>query len=238
MKSVFSYDSKIMQALMIVGDLIIMNVLFLVCCIPVITIGAAQAGLYTGVKVLLDKEDDSSCAKAFFRGFCAGFSKITITWCLFLVVLAVLGYAAMTVYILQQGVANLPFILSAVALGIVALFQSLTSLFHSRFDCTPMQLIRNAWFMTLAHPLRSLFVGITTWLPLIFGLFGNFYLFMKSAPVILIAYYSVAFLLNFSAMKKPFQPLIDEKLGVTNDAPAEEEAYDTEEEDAPALPEA
>lgn len=237
MKSVFSYDSKIMQALMVVGDLIIINVLFLLCCIPIITIGAAQAGLYTGVKVLLDKEDDSSCAKAFFRGFCAGFTKITITWCLFLVVLAALGYAVMTVYLLQQGADNLPFILSAVSLCIVALFQSLTSLFHSRFDCTPWQLIRNAWFMTLAHPLRALFVGVTTWLPLVFGLFGNFYLFMKSAPVLLIAYYSVAFLLNFSVMKKPFQPLIDEKLGIINDAPAEEETSEAEE-DTPALPEA
>lgn len=120
MKSIFSYDSKIMQALMVVGDVIILNVLFLLCCIPIITIGAAQAGLYTGVKVLLDKEDDSSCAKAFFRGFCAGFTKITITWCLFLVVLAVLGYAAVTVYLLQQGATGVPFILSAVALCIVA----------------------------------------------------------------------------------------------------------------------
>lgn len=234
MKGIFSYDSKIMQALMVVGDLIIMNLLFMLCSIPIITIGAAQAGLYTGVKVLLDKEDDSSCAKAFFRGFCAGFTKITITWCLFLVVLAVLGYTAMTVYILQQGVANLPFILSAVGLCTVALFQSLTSLFHSRFDCTPVQLVRNAWFTTLAHPLRSLFVGFTTWLPLIFGLFGNFYLFMQSAPVTLTVYYSVAFVLNFSVMKKPFQPLIDEKTGVTADAAAED-VCDAEVE---ALPEA
>ena len=232
MKSLFSYDSKIMQALMVVGDLIIMNVLYILCCIPIITIGAAQAGLYTGVKVLLDKEDDSSCAKAFFRGFRAGFMKITVTWCLFLVILAALGYTSMTVYVLQQGYSNAPFILSVAALCIVALFQSLTSLFHARFDCTPWQLIRNAWFITLAHPLQSLIVGFTTWLPLIFGLFGNFYLFMQLTPVTLTVYYSVAFLLNFSLMKKPFQPLIDAK---NEPEEASEQAEESEDEDTPAL---
>ena len=60
MGGLFSYDSKPMQILMFVGDLIILNILYLICCIPIFTIGAAQAGMYTACKVLLDKEDDSS----------------------------------------------------------------------------------------------------------------------------------------------------------------------------------
>ena len=64
--NIFDYNSKFNQLLMTVADIIILNVLYLVCCIPVFTIGAAQAGLFTGIRVLLDKEDDSSCAKAFF----------------------------------------------------------------------------------------------------------------------------------------------------------------------------
>ena len=52
MSSFFSYESKPMQILMFVGDLIILNVIFLVCCLPIFTIGAAQAGLYTAMKAI------------------------------------------------------------------------------------------------------------------------------------------------------------------------------------------
>ena len=58
MNGLFSYDSKPMQLLGFLGDLILLNILYLVCCIPLFTIGAAQAGLFTACKVLLDKEDD------------------------------------------------------------------------------------------------------------------------------------------------------------------------------------
>ena len=44
MGGLFSYDSKLMQILNFIGDLIILNVLYLVCCLPVVTIGAAQIG--------------------------------------------------------------------------------------------------------------------------------------------------------------------------------------------------
>ena len=92
MKNIFSYESKFMQTLLVAADYIILNAVFILCCLPVFTIGAAQAGLYTGIRVLRDKEDDSSCLKAFFRGFKSGFGKITLVWCLFAVVIAILGY--------------------------------------------------------------------------------------------------------------------------------------------------
>ena len=40
MKSFFNYDSPFFQFLNRVADLIIVNVLFLVCCVPLITVGA------------------------------------------------------------------------------------------------------------------------------------------------------------------------------------------------------
>ncbi len=43
----FSLDSKFMQVMSRVADLIILNVIYLVTCLPVITIGAASTALYT-----------------------------------------------------------------------------------------------------------------------------------------------------------------------------------------------
>ena len=80
MNSLFSYENKFMQALMTLGDLIILNLLFLICSLPVVTMGAAQAGLYTAVRTIVDKDDDTAPVKAFFRGFKSGFIKITLVW--------------------------------------------------------------------------------------------------------------------------------------------------------------
>lgn len=205
----FNYESKPMQILMILGDLIIANLLFILCCLPIFTIGAAQAGLYTAVKSILDPEDDTYCTSAFFKGFKTGFKQITGAWCLMAIPVALL-YVVMELcsQYAMTGYGTLPLWASIIALCVVALSQSLLPIFHCRFNCTAMQLIRNTWFLACAHPLRSIFVGVTTWLPLIVLGF-NFTLFSASTPVLFLIYYSGAFLFNFSFMKKPFNVLIE-----------------------------
>ena len=46
MEILFSYDSKLMQTLTFVADLILLNILYLLCCVPMFTIGAAQGALW------------------------------------------------------------------------------------------------------------------------------------------------------------------------------------------------
>lgn len=230
----FNYESKPMQILMLLGDLIIMNFLFILCSLPVFTIGAAQAGLYTGLKTLLDPDDDTYCSAAFFKGFKSGFGKITIAWCLLFALELVLGAVAILCIYYTQSTSSIQFWSAAIGLAIVALFHSLIPLFHARFNCTPWQLIRNAWFLALAHPIRSIFVGIVTWLPLILLFTINFVDFMTITPIFLLIYFSGTYLFGFSYMKKPFKVLIDhynETHGITPPPtdPDAEETEDTEE---------
>ena len=46
MKELFNIESPFMQLLTRVGDLIIVNFLFLVCCVPLVTVGASAAALH------------------------------------------------------------------------------------------------------------------------------------------------------------------------------------------------
>ncbi len=228
----FSYESKLMQTLMPVGDLIILNIMYIVFCLPIFTIGAAQAGLYSGVKVLLDKEDDSSCAAAFFKGFRTGFGKITLSWVIFLILLVPLLWGLIMVLVYQYAGAHAPVWMSVTAVCICAVFQTLLPIFHARFDCTSWQLVRNSWFLVIAHPLRSIAVTVLIWLPLVV-LLSNLYLFMLMTPIWLCGYYSIAHMLSFIIMKKPFQVLIDHITGADGEgeeAPEEaaEESTETE----------
>ena len=81
--NIFSYESKFSQVLMFVADLAILNLVFVLCCIPIFTIGAAQAALYSGIRTLQDPEDGESPVKAFFRAFKIGFGSVTGAWFVF-----------------------------------------------------------------------------------------------------------------------------------------------------------
>lgn len=210
MKNIFSLDSKLMEVLGFIADLFILNLLFLACCIPVVTIGAAQAGLYNAVRVLQDKEDDSSVYKAFFRGFASGFGKVTVLWVIFSILTAMLLYTFLMS--LSYDGAFIHFYVPLIVLLPCLVLQAVITVFHSRFSCTIMQLFRNAWLVMLMHPLRSLAVAVLTWLPL--GLFlADPYTFVQLTPLFLTVYYSVAFMFGVLFMQKPFQKLIDHFYG-------------------------
>jgi len=226
MKGIFSYDSPLMQILSYIGDLIILNFIYLLCCIPVVTIGAAQAGLYTAMRVLNDKEDDSSVVAAYFRGFKNGFFKVTIAWGLLFVLMVVVSLGSVWAYAM-----GLPVWICITAVCLCALFISQVPAFHSRFDCTPMQLIRNSFFLIIAHPLRSIGNALLIWLPVIVLLCLGMYLFMGATPLWMTLYYSTAFLFGELILRKPFKTLVDD----FNAKKAEEEGEKPEEEEKESL---
>lgn len=203
MNSIFSYDSKPMQILMFIGDLIILNFFYLLCCVPVFTIGAAQAGLYTAVRVLQDPEDDSSPTAAFFRGFRSGFGKVTLVWGLLSLVLVLVAGTAMYAYAL-----GLPKWLCIVPVAICALFQTVVPAFHSRFGCTAKQLLRNVWFLIFAFPLRSIAAAAVVWVPAVVFLLDA-YNFMSLAAIWCTLYFSTAILFGNLFLRKPFNILVE-----------------------------
>lgn len=200
----FSYESKPMQILMKLGDIIILNFLYLLCCIPIFTIGAAQAGLFNGVKVLLDKEDDSSASGAFFKGFANGFLTVTLAWGAMTVALVTILLLSITAYTMGA-----PLWLLIVAVAMCAIFQTLIPAFHSRFSCTVWQLIRNVWFLLFAHPLRSIGSVLLIWLPVIAFFVLDLYTFMALTPIWGALFFSTAFCFAHGLLKKPFKTLID-----------------------------
>lgn len=208
MKGIFGYDSPLGQVLNFIADLIIVNFLFLLCCIPVVTIGPAQSGLFNAMRILQDREDDSSTVKAFFRGFKNGFLSISIVSTLFLVFDVVLFWTlAMCYSYADTGMFvhwGIPF--AGLLLSLVV--HSNLTVFHSQFQCTAGQLVRNAFLVLISHPLRSLAVMALTWAPVaLFFLMPN--MFLNLVPLFITVYYSLAFMFGALVMQKPFKKLID-----------------------------
>ena len=209
MNNLFSYENPIMQLLMKIGDLMILNFIYLVCCIPIFTIGAASAGMYTAMKVMQDPEDDTSLVSAFFRGFKAGFGTITLAWGVTIIITLIVCICCYVGYYSFDMSLWLCIIPILVCLWITALIPA----FHSRFGCTSLQLLRNVGLLIFAHPLRTIAVSALTWLPMILLVIGfltrDLFGFMAMAPIWCTLYFGTAWFFNYSFLKKPFNVLID-----------------------------
>ncbi len=84
MKSLFNLDNPFIQFLTKVGDLILVNFLFLICSIPIVTMGAAMTAMH---KVTQDIATDHEAGtfRTFFRAFRENFKQSTIAWLAMLV---------------------------------------------------------------------------------------------------------------------------------------------------------
>lgn len=81
----FNYDGPFFNVLNRLADLVILNVLWLLCCIPIVTIGASTtAMLYVTMKMVDD--EDAYIAKNFFKSFKENFRQSTIIWLIMLVI--------------------------------------------------------------------------------------------------------------------------------------------------------
>lgn len=151
MSKLFRMDSPLMRFLTKIADLMVLNILFCVTSIPLITIGASWTALYS-VTLKMVRDEECSVSRSYFRSFRQNFRQATLLWLGVLVVLALLvldirvlnGMAGGTAPgLLRVGVEILAL------LGIMVLQYLLPSL--ARFEASLADTLKNACMMALAH---------------------------------------------------------------------------------------
>ena len=80
---IFVLDSPLMRALTIISDLLWLNVLTVICCIPIVTIGASVTALhYLSLKIVRGEENHLTAT--FLRVFKENFKQSTLIWLIIL----------------------------------------------------------------------------------------------------------------------------------------------------------
>ena len=80
---IFSYESKISQALIKLCYSCWLNILWVVCSIPVFTMGAATTALYD-VSLKIVRDEETSLTRQFFKSFRSNFRQATVLWMILL----------------------------------------------------------------------------------------------------------------------------------------------------------
>jgi len=79
MGAMFSINSKFMSGLNRIVDIVFLNLIFIVTCIPIFTIGASITALYT-VTLKLASHDEIYVVKTYIKSFKLNFKQSTKVW--------------------------------------------------------------------------------------------------------------------------------------------------------------
>ena len=221
MNRFFSLDSPIMRALSIVADLVFLNLLWLVCCIPVVTIGASTTAMYT-VALKLAKGDDGYVVRRFFKAFKQNFKQATI---INLVVCVFAAIIAVDYYIYTHGgVVPAPMlILLMVVTLLLVIFLSWVYPVLAQFDNTIKNTCKNAFAMSIVHlPFTVIITVMNLVCPVLFLFFTEMFVKWMIAWILLggsaIAYVN-SFALNHCFKRYIPQEILDEEESAINGIP-------------------
>ena len=171
------------------GQLIALNLLWIVCSLPVITAGASTTALYY-CTLKLHKDGDIRVFHDFFKSFKQNFKQSTLIWILMAAV-AVFLYMEKESLVTMPG--SMPQIFNYVILAV----------------CIPLILITNAFYFAVKHIGYAIAVAVITILPMTMTLVDA-----KLFPVYLLIWLMVGFSLTAYAdswfMWKLFKPYFKE----------------------------
>ena len=177
MNSFFNLEGPLISALDKFGRIVICNVLWLLCCLPIITIGASTTAFYYGMAKTI-RHERSSAPKEFFKCFKRVLKNSLVPTILFVVALAVLIVDALVWSAKNTGVglisSHLCVILAVILVCVGIYFVAV----QSRFLYSTKELIKFSAFLAMKHLpytiLMLLMAVLAIFLTAMFPVFGIF----------------------------------------------------------------
>lgn len=150
MKNLFDMDNILFQTLSRLADLVLLNIIFLICCIPIITIGASLTAMYK-ITLKIAFKEDGYIIRDFFKAFKQNFIQATIIW----IITFFIGILLLFNFITILQVKNIIFTVILFLTGTISFLYAITVIYVfpllSRFHNTIFNTIRNAFFMSIAN---------------------------------------------------------------------------------------
>ena len=202
----FNPDNPVVRFFDIVANIVIINVITLVCCIPLFTMGAAlTADYYVCLKMLRD--EDSGIVKLYFKSFKENFRQALI---LEIIILAFTGLPAYLLAFVSSNfdtsaggpryaVIILAAVIALAAFCLVLVFPAL-----SRFGNTVGGILKTGFYMSFSNPFRTLLIMLITAAPFVLA-----YNFPVLIPVVVLCGVTLPAYTSMALLKKVVKKLED-----------------------------
>lgn len=203
MNGMFDIDSPLMQTLGRLADLMILNFLTMICCIPIFTAGAAFTALdYMCLKLV--RNEENYLIRGYFKSFKENFKQATGIW---LIILWVIAAVAGDIFIMYYAPVEFPFIIRMAVL-FVSIVTLCTSMFvfpmQAKFVNPVFKTIKNAFKASLLQfPKTLLMIGLF-FVPILAVMYTNFLV-----PIVFLFGFSFHSYLSALLYNKFFQRIED-----------------------------
>ena len=205
MRSLFDTDGFLMRALTKIADMVWLNILFLICSIPIFTIGASTTALYY-VTFKTIKDEEGYISRDFFHSFKQNFKQSTIVWLVLLVLYAILGLDLTILLRMDSSMADAGIVLVMIP-GLLILFVGIYVFpLLSRFENTTKATVKNALLLSIANIPRTLLALVVT-----IAIPAVCLSDLKLLPLVPICAFSVVAQLNGSLLYGVFEKLMPKK---------------------------
>ena len=151
----FNLDNAFFATINKIVDMILLSIVYVIICIPIITIGPATTALYY-VTVKVIRRERSYVFREFFKSFKRNFKQGTISNLIFILMYLIL-YVDIQFSNQMEGLPGL--ILSGIFIAILLILIGVNIYIYpvlSRFDIGIKQLFKNSFFMSVRHLLSTI----------------------------------------------------------------------------------
>jgi len=200
MNRFFDMDNKFFTVMGRVADLMILNIVFIICCIPIVTIGSSITAMYY-VTLKMTRNEESYIVKSFLKSFKENFKQSTIIWLIMLVVGIILGIDfnvlnqmdSTLVTIVHYGLYFVTFLLLLIFIYVFPVL--------SRFYNSIKNTFQNALLMSIRHLPYSILMILIWVCPIVISFLSPNILMYALLVWILIGFSLLAFLCSFLLVK-------------------------------------
>ncbi len=154
-------NSPVIAFLNKMTDLILLNILWIICCIPIVTIGAATTAMYY-VSITSIRCGDGYVLKRFFTSFKKNFRQVTPVWIGILIVSIIFAADLMFWYRLGDGFGKIMFIISAMVAFLLFIWVLWLFPVFAKLEGSTKNLMKNATAFAVGYlPYTAIILVIT-----------------------------------------------------------------------------
>lgn len=155
----FQSDNLLSRVLTKVFDLCLLNILFLITSLPIVTIGVSLSALYT-VTLAMSKNEESPVFKMYFRMWKQNFKKGMISGLMILGVLALLIFDMWIWWNSQVSYRMFFMIATLVLISLVIMISNWVFPLIAKFENSIKNMFKNAMIFSMRYAIVSFCMGI------------------------------------------------------------------------------
>lgn len=200
LQGLFNYDNPVWRFLGKLGDLMILHFLWVVCSIPIFTIGASTTAVYY-VTMKLVRDESNGTVREFFHSFKENFKQATALW------LILLAVGLLLVFDLWFVISNPMGLPRGIRNGAMVVFTAMTMIYlfvttyvfplQARFYNPVKRTLFNSFFMSVRHLLYTIGIVVLDILLVLGWYFSMFYVQVIFTLMFLFGFPLIAFVNSY-----------------------------------------